>query len=147
MENKFRKGIFVVIYKIDNNKSIDYLLLKRKLHWKGWEFSKGGIEKGETKMQTVKREVREESGINPVKGKIKKYNLKGKYFYDKNTIKDRCCEGQTYELFSAQIKKGKIKIDKKEHSDYKWVDFRKAIKMLKWKNQKRALWVVDKSLV
>jgi len=147
MENKFRKGIFVVIYKIDNNKSIDYLLLKRKLHWKGWEFSKGGIEKGETKMQTVKREVREESGINPVKGKIKKYNLKGKYFYDKNTIKDRCCEGQTYELFSAQIKKGKIKIDKKEHSDYKWVDFRKAIKMLKWKNQKRALGVVDKSLV
>jgi len=141
---KFRRGIFVVIYKVDKNKKISYLLLKRHLHWKGWEFSKGGIEKNETEKQTVKREVKEESGLKHIK--IRKYLLKGRYNYDKKTKQDRKFCGQTYRLYSAQINDGKVKIDKREHSDYKWASFEKAMNMLEWKNQKQALKIVNRTL-
>ena len=53
-------------YKIENKK-IKYINLKRKLHWTGWEFPKGGIGFLETKKNCIKREIKEEIGL-----KIKK---------------------------------------------------------------------------
>ena len=42
-ENNYRKSVFIVVYR-KTEKGILYLILKRKLHWVGWEFPKGGIE-------------------------------------------------------------------------------------------------------
>jgi len=137
---KYRKGVFIVVYLKQDNK-IKYLLLKRKLHWKGWEFPKGGIESKESIKKTIIREVKEETGQIPMK--ITNHKVEGKYKYDKE-LKDRNgIEGQTYKLYSAEITKEKIKIDKKEHSKFKWVDFKTAIKMLSWSNQRRCLKKVD----
>lgn len=55
-------------------------------------------------------------------------------------------KGQTFSLYAVEIKKEKIRLDKLEHSDYKWVSFKKAIKMLKWSNQKKSLEIVNKWL-
>lgn len=141
MKEKYRKAVFVVVYSGE-----EYLLLKRKLHWKGWEFPKGGVDSGERLLETAKREVKEESGLKSIK--IKRHNVSGKYKYGKE-LKDRPgFIGQTYSLYSAEVKKDKVKLDKehKEHSDYAWVNFEEAIKMLKWPNQRRCLRLVHKSL-
>jgi len=120
------------------------LILKRKWHWIGWEFPKGGIEKNENILHTVKREVLEETGRKVLK--IKRFSVSGKYSYKKE-LKDRPGYiGQTYALFSAQIKKRKIHIDKKEHSNYKWISFEKAYKILTWPNQKKCLKIVNEWL-
>ncbi len=143
---KYRKAVFIVVYSIKRDK-VDYLLLKRKLHWKGWEFPKGGIEKNETFILAVKREIKEETGLKALK--IKKFNEKGKYRYKKKYADRKGFMGQEYILFSAEIKEShnkKIKLDKKEHSAYKWLPYNKALKLLKWKNQKKCLRKVDKSL-
>ena len=58
--DKYREGIFAVVYAHDGSE-IKYIVLKRKLHWRGWEFPKGGIGENETEEDTVKREVREEN--------------------------------------------------------------------------------------
>lgn len=142
-KSKYRAGVFVVTYKIEDKK-IKYLILKRKLHWNGWEFPKGGMEKGETIYQAVKREIKEESGLEIIK--IKKYNFKGRYNYDKKTRLDREFKGQSFKLFSAEVKLGKIKIDKIEHSGFKWCTFLQAIRLLTWYNQKKAIKIVDKEL-
>ncbi|MBI2628523.1 NUDIX domain-containing protein [Candidatus Pacearchaeota archaeon] len=141
----YRKAVFVVVYKKQDNK-IKYLILKRKLHWKGWEFTKGGVEKNEPEMLTVMREVKEESGLTPVR--IINHRKKGKYNY-KKILPDRPYLGQKYSLYSAQVsnKSKKIKIDKHEHEIYKWVDFQEAIKTLSWKDQKQCLIIVDRFLV
>lgn len=142
---KYRPAAFIVTYSIKNNK-IYYLLLKRKLHWKGWEFPKGGIEKKEKILFAIKREIKEETGINLLK--IKSFpKIKGKYKYEKQYLDRKGFVGQTYKLFLVEIPfSKKIKIDKKEHSNYQWLEFPKAIKKLTWPNQKKCLKIVSKYL-
>tara|TARA_Y100000310_G_C20480028_1_gene714230 strand:- start:286 stop:714 length:429 start_codon:yes stop_codon:yes gene_type:complete len=138
---EYRKGVFIVTYKKEND-NLKYLLLKRKLHWKGWEFPKGGFEKG-TILANVKREIKEETG-NIAKNIIN-HKLKGKYKYKKE-IKGRKEKGQTYSLYSCEIKNKKVKLDKHEHSDYKFVNYKQAIKLLTWSNQRKCLRIVNRSL-
>lgn len=138
---KYRKAVFLVVYK--KTDKIFYLILKRKLHWKGWEFPKGGIEPNENQLEAVKRELKEETGLPYIT--IKDEKIKGSYSYKKD-IKERPYSGQEYKLFSVQVKPGKIKMDEKEHASYKWLAYKEAVKRLTWKNQKECLKIVDTSL-
>lgn len=140
---KYRKAVFIVTYRKEKNKIL-YLLLKRKLHWKGWEFPKGGVGKFEFKKKAVKRELKEETGQTAIK--IKSHKRKGKYKYDKEYKDRKGILGQTYKLYSAQIKNKKIKLDKKEHLDYKWLEFDKAWKILTWPNQKVCFNIVNNEI-
>lgn len=145
MVKKYRKALFIVVYRreLKENK-IYYLLLKRKLHWKGWEFPKGGIKDKESAIKTIKREIKEETGQSPKN--ILKYPVSGKYKY-KNLLVDRpLIVGQEYKLYSAEIFNKKIIVDKVEHSGFKWLTFEKAMKKLTWDNQKKCLKVVKKKL-
>lgn len=135
-----RNSVFVVVYAKQKNE-IEYLVLKRKLHWKGWEFPKGGIDFGETKIEAVKREIKEETGLKILK--IKKFNVRGKFKYNKKFSDRPGLIGQKYSLYSALVKKKKIKLDKREHSTYKWLKFSDAVKKLTWQNQKKCLKIVN----
>lgn len=138
---KYRKAIFIVTY-AKSKGSIDYLILKRKLHWKGWEFPKGGLKKFETKRKAVKRELKEETGMSPLK--TKKFNLSGKYNYSKEFEDRKGYKGQTFSLYGVEVKKrNKISVDSREHTDYKWVNYEKASRSLKWQNQKDSIKIVN----
>jgi len=140
---RYRKAVFILVFS-RTKKGIEYLLLKRKLHWKGWEFPKGGINNNENIWKAIKRELKEETGKSPIK--IKKFNIKGKYNYDKIYMDRFGFKGQTYSLYAAEIKFGKIKLDRIEHSGYKWLEFRDAVKKLTWPNQKKCLRIVNEWL-
>lgn len=142
-KNKVRKGIFAVAYSVDSKGNVEYVVLKRKKHWKGWEFPKGKIEKFELRRVTARREVEEETGLKILK--IRRMKVDGFYRYKKE-LKDRPgIIGQTYHLFAVKVDRGngRIKIDKKEHYMGKWVDFEKAMKLLTWKDQKKSLKIVN----
>ena len=143
MNLKYRKAVFVAVYRKNEN-NIDYLLLKRKLHWKGWEFPKGGLEKNELIKDAIIREVKEETGLKS--GKIINHRKKGKYNYDKIYSDRRGYKGQMYSLYSCEVKSGRIKIDSIEHSDYKWLSYGDALKRLTHENQKDSLRIVNRLL-
>ncbi len=143
MIKKFRKAVFVVIYYIEDSKPV-YLILKRKLHWRGWEFVKGGVDLLESKKNAAIREVKEETGLNILK--IQKHSKQGKYLYKKKFLDRTGIAGQTYSLYSAEAKEKKAVVDKREHSEYKWLDFNKAIKILTYSNQRKCLKIVHLSL-
>lgn len=139
-KKRYRKGIFIVTYKIEKNK-IKYLILKRKLHWKGYEFPKGGIEKFEFPSRTVRRELFEETGLVPKK--IKNHHVKGFWNYKKEMNDRPGLVGQTWKLFSVLVEGDKIKIDKKEHSGFEWLSYKNALKKLTYENQKKCLEIVN----
>jgi len=143
-KEKYRKGVFAVTYIIENNKP-KYLILKRKLHWAGWEFPKGGIEKFETKKHAVKREIKEEANLKILK--IKNFKESGKYKYKKILQDRKNIIGQTYFLFAVEVEKKKVKLDKLEHSGYKWLDLKDAAKILTWPNQRECLKKVNSNLI
>lgn len=141
---KIRKAVFIVTYSLVG-KEIKYLILKRKLHWKGWEFPKGGVNFFELKRFAVKRELKEETGLIPIK--INSFHEKGFYKYNKKHRDRKGFDGQSYYLYSAQVEYSKkIKLDKIEHSNYKWMNFKEAIKKVTWENQKTCLKIVNDSL-
>ena len=161
---KFRKAVFIVVYRKENaHKSnisgttkskkkkdfvgdkIKYLILKRKLHWRGWEFPKGGKKFLESDKNAVKREIFEETGKIPFN--IKKFNITGRYKYSKKLADRKDFAGQTYRLYSAEIKNEKIKIDKVEHSSCKWVNFKEATRKLTYNNQRKCLKIVNSYLL
>jgi len=136
----YRKAVFVVVYSKNKNQ-IEYIILKRKHHWKGWEFPKGGMKSSESKTDAVKREVKEETGLRLLK--IRKFNFNGKYKYQREFSDRPGVIGQTFSLYAAEVKKGRVKIDKKEHSGFRWLSFEKAVKTLTWSNQKKSLKIVN----
>ena len=97
----------------------------------------------------IKRELKEEIGLIIVKGSIKNHKHKGKFLYENKKGNDLCHDGQKFTLYSAEVKKKKPNIKKNpvsEHSDAKWVSSKKALKMLKWPNQRECLRIVEKWL-
>jgi 8-oxo-dGTP pyrophosphatase MutT (NUDIX family) len=139
-KKRWRHAIFGVVYSV-KNKKVEYLILKRKKHWKGWEFVKGKIELFETRRIALRREVKEETGQKILR--VKDFYVGGIYRYKKE-LKDRPgIIGQTYHLFGVEVKKGKVSLDRKEHDGYKWVSFNEAEKKLTWKDQKICLKKVD----
>ena len=140
---KYRKAVFVLGY-AKTKSGLQYLLLKRKLHWKGWEFPKGGVELFETRKMAVKREVMEETGLKI--NKIVNHKVYGKYDY-KKVLPDRPYKGQSYQLYSVELSDGIVKVDQKEHSSYLWLPYEKALKRITWNNQKQCLKIVNDSLV
>jgi 8-oxo-dGTP pyrophosphatase MutT (NUDIX family) len=145
---EYRPAVFVVMYRINPHTKIpDYLILRRKLHWRGWEFPKGGIEPQEHITETIKRECFEESGLRIIE--IKQFRESGKYKY-KSPLADRPgFIGQTYSLFAAQVNyenSDDIIVDEIEHEEFKWLKFNDALKILTWNNQKKCLSLVNKWL-
>lgn len=144
-EKRYRRGVFAIVYQKDKlTEKASYLILKRKLHWKGWEFPKGAAEKNESLEQAVRREVREETGLKPVK--IRRFRVSGRYGYSRRFKDRQGYIGQSYVLFSVRVSGGKIRLDKREHSAHVWLDFPEAIRKLKYKNQKKCLKIVNRVL-
>lgn len=124
----------VIFYK---NKEIEYLLL----HYPGsanktkdyWDFPKGHIEKGETEIETVKREVFEETGLKDIEI-IPGFKTSIKYFFQKEGKK--IFKIVVFYLAKANTKEVKISF---EHIGFIWLPFDKAVEVVTYKNAKEVL--------
>jgi len=135
----YRKGISAVVFK-RKGKNVRFLLLHRFQNWTGWEFLKGGLKNRENEESCLKRELREETGVR--KYLSAEIDYRYGYRWNKEYVKDNnTYHGASFTLFVVEDKDktDRVRIDKCEHSGYRWVDGRKAVKMLTYANQRKAL--------
>ena len=120
------------------NKETKYLLL----HYEAghWDFPKGNIEANEKDEDTIKREVKEETGIKDIKI-IKDFKEKLHYFYK---LKGKLISKEVV-FYLAETKTAKIKLSF-EHVGYKWLPFKEALEKLTFKNAKDILKKADEFL-
>ena len=141
---KYRKGVSAIVFRREDRPV--FLVLHRKLNWKGYEILKGGLKGSESEDSCFKRELREETGIR--KYCFVKTRYEYRYPWTKEYLKDnKKFHGAHFMLFVVMDldKSDRIRIDKNEHSGYSWVTAKKALKMLTYKDQRDALRFVLKN--
>lgn len=110
---------------------IEYLLL---LYGAGhWDFPKGNIEKGEQELDTVRREVWEETGIKDIEV-IPGFKRRIRYYYRREGALVH--KEVIFYLVRALTKEVKLS---REHKDYVWLGYENALRRLTFKTAKKTL--------
>lgn len=125
-----KHGVTAIIFDEQNNKRF-FLVLHRVLNWAGWEFVKGGIDKGENPKEAVFREIEEETSLKKV---TLIAELSEKYSWTANNTK------YIYVPFIMKASMNqKISLVQEviEHDDYKWLLEEEVEKYLTHKDNKR----------
>ncbi|MBI3335933.1 MAG: NUDIX domain-containing protein [Candidatus Portnoybacteria bacterium] len=139
----------VIFYKNKKSDTIEYLLLhyqklssEKKRQIPGhWDFPKGHIEKGESEVQTVSREVREETGISQLTI-VPGFREVIRYFFQKEG--KRVFKEVVFYLAQTKTKNVQISF---EHLGFKWLPFEKALTKITYKNAKEILKKANEFLV
>ena len=112
------------------SKEIRFLLLKRaktKIYEHLWQGVAGKIEVGETSWEAAIRELKEETGFEPVRMFVADHVSK---FYE--------AHGDWVNMvpvFGIEVEDEEVKLSD-EHCEFKWVDFNTAHQTLIWSGQK-----------
>jgi bis(5'-nucleosidyl)-tetraphosphatase len=102
--------------------SAEFLLLRNRRGF--WGFPQGHKEKGETEIETLKREVAEETGIDNID--IQSYIGRIRYSYFRS---DGMKSNKEVTFYFANSFSRLIKISK-EHEGFKWVTYSDALSLL-----------------
>jgi bis(5'-nucleosidyl)-tetraphosphatase len=120
-----------VLHLMDENFEINYLILNYS--YGHWDFPKGNIESGETEIDTIKREVMEETGIMDIK-LIEGFRQQISYKYRKKSK----LVHKTVIYYLAETKSNKVVLSF-EHVNFAWLNFNSALNKLSFENSKKVL--------
>jgi bis(5'-nucleosidyl)-tetraphosphatase len=120
-----------VLHLMDENFEINYLILNYS--YGHWDFPKGNIESGETEIDTIKREVMEETGIVDIK-LIEGFRQQISYKYRKKSK----LVHKTVIYYLAETKSNKVVLSF-EHVNFAWLNFDDALNKLSFENSKKVL--------
>lgn len=136
------KSAGVIIFYIEENGEIKYLLLKHKPD--SWDFAKGLIEKSENLENAALRECQEETGLQELelipgfKETIRFFfKVKYKYQVDRGfKLGQTVLKFVTYFLARSKSKDVKVSF---EHEGYEWLTFNEIIDKLKKRKESQRM--------
>ena len=139
-------NVLVYPYIQVGDSEFEYALLKRS-DMGIWHGVAGGGEDGETPMETARREMNEEAGI-PVDTSffqldtvapvpVKEFSYSHLWGKDTYVIPQYC--------FGVLVKDKKIVLSH-EHTEYRWLKYQDAYDLLKYDDNKTALWELDRKI-
>lgn len=111
---------------IENNKIL--LVYEKRRNF--WGLPKGHVEEGESELETAKREVKEEVGLDVEISTVKRYTLN-------YIIKEEI--DKTSVFYFAKPKNEIIKMQESEIENVRWCTFEEAIELLTFEDWKEML--------
>jgi 8-oxo-dGTP pyrophosphatase MutT (NUDIX family) len=124
------KSCGAVIY-LNKEEQTKYLLLNYAAGH--WDFVKGNVEPGENEKETVLRELQEETGITDAQF-IEDFKETIAYFYRRQGLTVH----KEVVFFAMESHTEKVEISF-EHIGYIWLDYKRAMEKLNFKNAKDVL--------
>ncbi|XOU94639.1 MAG: bis(5'-nucleosyl)-tetraphosphatase [Candidatus Kerfeldbacteria bacterium] len=118
-----------IIYYNDNGE-LKFLLLQ--YIGKYWEYARGHVESGESKIDTARREISEETGLKNLNF-VEGFQTKSVFQYEYKKKK----HSKEVVLFLAESKSNKVKISH-EHIGFVWLSAKEALKRITYANSKKA---------
>lgn len=127
---KIQQKVQAVVVDKESNKIL--LLRRYDFYYKKkpfWRLVKGGVEKGENKIQALEREIKEETGLKNIKISRKVHNY---FYFDPRNIK------MNVHCYKVLVDRNeKMTLDKNEGIvGFKWVTPKLAVRLLKYKEEK-----------
>lgn len=139
------KSVGVIVFRYNpREKAIQYLVLYHRGNY--WNFPKGKVERGETEIQTAKRELMEETNIKNIK-LIDGWRQQTQFFFKEGREGKKHLIKKDFILYLAKMPKD-AKVDISGEHDgydngYAWLDYKQAIKYLKFKSIKEIMKEAD----
>lgn len=141
MHYKHPRSIQVVIFG-DGPRELHYLLLRRVASHGGfWQSVTGSLEGEETHRQAAAREVLEETGINSREAELIALRVTNT-FEIAPQWREKYAPGVTHNeevCFALKVLECEVQVDSIEHDSYVWVTYERAMEMVYWDSNKRAL--------
>ncbi|HEX6672788.1 MAG TPA: NUDIX domain-containing protein [Nitrososphaeraceae archaeon] len=128
MRNEISCG--ALVYCIENQ-DVKFLLLRYSQGH--WDFPKGNKEKGETNLETTRREIKEETGISDI---VFRDRFEKEITYNYSRQNEKISKKVIY--FLAKTKATNVVLSS-EHTDFVWELYENALKRLTYKNAKEIL--------
>ena len=119
-----------LVYCIENQ-DVKFLLLRYSQGH--WDFPKGNKEKGETNLETTRREIKEETGISDI---VFRDRFEKEITYNYSRQNEKISKKVIY--FLAKTKATNVVLSS-EHTDFVWELYENALKRLTYKIAKEIL--------
>ena len=139
-------NVLVYPYRMAGDDEFEYALLKRA-DAGFWQGVTGGGEDGETPLDTARRETYEETGISPDLPfmqldtvepiPVTFFSVSHLWGDDVYVIPQYC--------FGVLANRRELVLSH-EHTEYRWLCYEEADRLLKWDGNKTALWELDRRL-
>lgn len=139
MAMKIRKGVSAVIFRL-KSKCPEFLVLHRIKRWKGWEMLKGGRKGRENHRATLKRELGEEIGARNFES-ISRLPFTLKFKISSEHVREMGFTRVDFPTYLVEYS-GPVSLTKnksKEHSKFKWVRYKDALRLLTFSTSKKEL--------
>ena len=124
-----------------DKKKIEFLILKRakdQVYPNIWQMVTGKIKENETAKEAAIREIKEETGFLPISMWVVP-NVNSFY----SPQKDEIC---LIPVLLAEVENISKVVISDEHSNYRWVNYKKAKSLFAWPGQKRSLEIINEYL-
>lgn len=130
------KSVGFIIYREHPQEGVQYLFLYHRGTY--WNFPKGRVEEGEREMQTGRREVSEETGINKLTV-VGGWRQQTHFFFKEKRGDQMELIRKDFVLYLAGVSFNTIVKLSPEHNGFAWFDYATAVKYARFKNLKLIL--------